>query len=256
MPTELTDMDVDEISLVGKGANQGARVVLMKQHEEATPYEALVEEFGKEAADELIKGLLEEDDMSDEVVKLSEEEVAFSKGMSPEDKKKYEDMSPEDRKKMMSMKKEESITKADLDTAIAKAVEPYQAQVDSLKSELAKRDIKDETRELQDELTKGHVPDAENVAKSLVAVPAGEHRDVLKKSFLAQGEQLAKADLFKEAGSDGDRSGNSALDELNELAKAAATKDSIPFTTAFSKVYSDPINKALVTKYKDERKGS
>lgn len=263
MPTELTDMELLEISLVDKGANPGAKVLLMKRDEETNPYEDLVAEVGQAAADELIKGLFEEDDMSDEVEKMSDEEERYMKTLSMEDMARFKGMSPEDRKKMMGVKKADTneeapvdtITKADLDSYIQKAIEPYQAQIDSLKSEIAKREEAEAIRKLQDELVAGHVQDAENVAKRLIKLPV-EDRDELKKSFLAAGEALAKSGIFKEAGSEGDRSGSTAIDELNDLAKAYASEKNVPFTTAFNKVYTDPKNRDLVNKYKSERKGA
>lgn len=151
------------------------------------------------------------------------------------------------------------ITKADMEQAISKAVTaavaPLQKSNDELRADLAKRDAEALEKTIASELKAAGVPGAPEVAKSLMAVPAGDAREALKKSFIASGEQIKKAALFGEIGNTGAEGGaDTALAKMNRLAAEVRKADpKLSQEQAFAKVYGDPAHSDLRKAYKAER---
>lgn len=290
----LLGLKVSEVSLVDEPASKDARVALYKRDGSRQmsilrqglerlfgPFTKNLDEVSKaefnKGLDEFEKTLSDvEKADADALAKMSTEHQAFAKGL--DDAARAEFMKADEAGRTAQVKahaegvakakadlekvnKENdavTITKADLDSAIAKAVtaavEPLQKSNEELRADLAKRDAEAMEKGLFDELKAAGVAGAPEMAKTLMAVPAGATRDTLKKGMIASAEQLRKAALFGEIGGSSGAGPDSALAKLNALAAEVRKSDSkLTQEQAFAKVYSDPANTELRKAYKAER---
>lgn len=286
----LTDLDLDEVSLVTDGANQHAKVMLAKKNEEnrmsknpiVAGIEKLFSPFAKDLDDsskqEFEKGLKEFEETIAKAEYGDEEEMDkemsdFMDSLSESDKAMFMEKSMDERRKMMEghmakanddvNKGVEALSKADVDTMISKALEPVRKENEDLRKSnaaleeaLAKRDAQDALRSMTDDLKKANVPAAPAVAEKLMKVADLDLREELKKDYIANGERVTKAGFFSESGSAGDSSGDTAYAKFNKMAQDLAQQEGIHKSVAFRKVFRDPANRELKAEYMRERRSA
>lgn len=248
MPTELVNLQLTELSLVKRGANQHAKAPIFKT----------------------AKG---ENDMSDPVIKMSDEWLAklkpyLDKGMSEEEamkayeadmKKSADDLKAENERLRKSLldngfkitkdgvekkaKEEfievdgEQIAKSDIPAPILKALE--EAEVQKKEAAVAKRaeafpNIKKE------------------VAKTLVEFDFDQDEELLE--FLRAVDAMFGKAMEENGETKVDAEMESATDKLNKMAKEYASEHKVSFEKGYEAVVKTDDGKALLKAMKEEDK--
>lgn len=239
MPTNVIDIDLDEVSFVGKGANQEAHVVLMKRADAQNKKGEKMPELKK-----LQKKFDELTTTHGDLVKTHDTLVTDHDVMKTENgdlKKKLEKKAP--------------IKKVDVPESVQKVLDE---QADTLKKQDAK------IAKMEDEaLTKawiekgagltfiGKVDEIGALLKSVAVADSKSADDILALLKSAQAK-IETGGLFKEHGSSGEGEGNAEA-QLNTLAKAHAAENNVTFEKAYSHIYST--NTELVKQYRIEKGG-
>jgi len=257
MPSHLRDLELEEVSLVDRPANKGARVTLMKREVES-PREMLLKalEVSGLSKEDAAK-ILQEEPMTDVEKKAQEEALAKIAALEAEKVEMAKTLKTKEEELAAAAAKEKemaakSATPVELD-AVTKKLEAEVAKAEELKAKVAKLEEKEAITKIEAELA-----DLSKVAKVADLAPivkkfretdkaAMDSMLTLIKSLAAQ---VAEGKLFKVLGKDGEGDSTTKLDTL---AKALMEKDStLTFEQAFTK--------ALETKegreaYAQEREG-
>lgn len=225
----ITDIDLEEVSFVGKGANQGAHVVLMKRMEDEMPkLEDLQKEFDKmkKEHDELVKANSELQKTHDEL-KTSSDELQKTLDELKKSAEKKED-------------KTDKIDKSAMSDEVRKQFETQETELQKQADMIAK--MQDERLEKEwiskagDVLLVGEADEVGKLLKS-VAETSPETAESLMTLLKAANTRIEKGNLFKELGVGGEVDDDSALAELNKKAHELAKDKDMTFEKAFAHVY-------------------
>ena len=265
----LKDVKLNEVSSVGRGANQGALVSLLKmdtetqteereetpQTEENMDLEKKLEELeasNTELADKLAK--------SDWLASLNDLQKAHYAKLEGEDKEAFEKASAEDRQQIVT----DAIAKAEAEDEIleingsevrksvlgAEAFEllkTAQEEKDKLAKEIEDEKAKVVQKQLEDDAEKefAHLPGTP-VAKAKVLEFARSDDEVMK--VLKAADAHAKT-LTEEVGTNSaaevNTEGLNSEEQLNELAKAYAEENKISTASAYLEVIKTDQGKKL-----------
>lgn len=288
----LTSLKLDEVSLVDRGANPLADIVLVKaenmDNEDLKPEEIgkmkrvlrqlsdlfkfdyetekfiedeinkedteMTEELQKQLDEALasIEALKAEKSDLESLSKMTDEEKAYMDGMDHEAKSRFMAMSADERKEMMT-KKSDEVTKGMSDEAIAK-MESIQKELNEAKEALAKRE--------EEAVAKSFIEKAEKDFPHVAGEP------VAKGAFLRATESLSDdvkefaVSLMKAANAAGESlskeigsqgAGTDAKEKLNALAKALSEEKGISFAQAYTQVCEGPEGAALYKQYVESK---
>ena len=242
----LTDMEIDEISLVDRPANSHARVVIAKRDtEEDTVPEGIYDEDGDQVDPELLEaGEVVFDGDGEAFVVVEDEQELETVG------KNYEVSFADELREELS----KSLTNIERDDVIAKAM----GQVDEMSyameqaEEIAKseRDLR-LTREYEDVAKSYNLPVyAEDLAPVLLAIAEEmpyEYGEVIHKALSAVGEIL-----FEEQGVIGYGTNNDVLDTVDAYIDENIAKADVSKSEAVEAVFDanpDAYDEYMSTRY-------
>lgn len=245
----ITAIDLDEVSFVGKGANQEAHVVLMKRGDIPTQIKS---KGGNMPKDELQKKLDDLQKGFDDLQKKFDDIEESNKTLQ----KVHDDLvlAHDKLEKDAGEKGGDKVDKTEMSAAVRK-------QFDDQETELKKQ--ADVIAKMQDvALTKAWivkaagaplVASADDLGALLksVAETSPDTAEALLVVCKAADARIAKGNLFKELGTGGEVDDASAAGKLNKLAHETAKADGITFEKAYSKVYK--ANKKLAKQYLAEK---
>lgn len=232
----VTDIDLGEVSFVGKGANQEAHVILMKRMEGEMP---------------------KLEDLQKELKKLQKEHDELKTANDELQKTHDELQADHDELKKSADKKDDKddINKDDLPEAVKKHLEKQDEELQSQAKVIAKmadeRLEKDWISKAGDVLLVGEADEVGKLLKS-IAETSPEIAEATMAILKAANSRIAKGNLFKELGTGGETEIEGALGELNKKAHEMAKAESITFEKAFAKVYKK--EHTLRKQYLNEKK--
>lgn len=238
MATELTDLEVEEVSLVPKGANQMAKVALFKRGEEMTMGEKLAALFSKFLGSKEVVEVLKAEgvppgcDHAELSKTAGDGMVTCPKCGAEVPMKKGKDMSD-------TTKTADEIAKANAKAEeIAKALEVEKAARLDLEKRLKASEDADKLRTF---IAKAaafprigmKVDDLGSVLKT-ISEKAPEVLEKIEGVFKVCNEVISKSVLFKEVGSGGDGA-DGAMGQIEGIAKGLMAKDpTITFAKAMT----------------------
>lgn len=270
MATKLTQLTLDELSLVTRPANKDAKVAIWKRADHlgggspASTKEARTMSEKTEMGDldaqiaDLTKRLDEAEAArkaaedraaeADTLAKMTDEEKAYMSRMSEADKAKFMGMSADERKRMMRKAAEDDevlktdagiVRKSDVGEG---AFALFKAQHEALEAQRAALAKAEEAREMADLRKRAdnfpHLPgdvDARARFLGLIDKASADTRNTALAILKAADEALAGA--FTRAGTSvGKGDEDSAEAKLDKLAKARAEKDGIAVAKAYTLV--------------------
>ena len=278
MATKLRNMEVTEGSLVGRGANQEADLILFKSADSEDESEDDVEKAGRkisgkrlavlnrfkewfnaspiqdlenmmdEATTETQKGDLMADDTTktDEPVEDAVDVEALQKRIDElEEENTSLKAEPEDSEEDVLKNAPEEIQKAM--TELQERVEKSEQETADLKEQAAEESFAKKASPLSKLGESGEVASVLRKAYDV----SDEHGETVEKMLTDANTRLVQSDLFKELGNDGIAVGDSET-ELDKLAKARADKDGISFEKAYGLVLDTPEGAALYETHSSE----
>jgi hypothetical protein len=237
MNTLLTDIKLDEVSLVDKGANQEAQVVLMKRDDnfDNNPEgENMSKEFEDKIA-ELEKKLQDSLDTHSELEKKATDAEAKVAELSKVDEVQ-----------------EEQIDKSALPEVVVKQLEAFEKASQMQNAEITKMRDKIALDGWTEKVAKlGSIStDVElaQVMKNIADVASAEDVAAIEKVLAGANEAVAKGELFVEKGSSAEGSFDDAWGKLEKAADQLMTNDAnLTKESAIAKAMD--VNPALYTEY-------
>lgn len=241
--TNLENMQIDEISLVDRGANQKAYVKFFKNDKGVQmDIEELAQELEKaQSENEVLKALAE----------LSDAEKAYMDKMADDEKKKFMGMSADERKEMMKGEKmeknlenleeiekrfQEKISKA-VEEAVTEKEEVIKSLSDENEALKAEKEMAELCKRADDELSNlaGTTEQKAKLLKSLDAIEDEEVRKMALDQLKAKSEENVA--LTKEFGASG-QGEDTPESRVDAIAKSIQKENpSLTYAQAFSKAF-------------------
>ncbi len=258
MPNLLTDIILNEVSLVDSGANEDAKVLLFKRNGDTD----MSKELEKKIAD-LTKSL-------DELTKANETAKTDSEKLNETIKALTENVETEKAKTVEAVdalekikNPDKKIDKADIPETVQKMLDD-QAAINKAQSEentkqaeqIAKLKDNELTKSLQIEVAKFDklALDPDKTVKLFKSLST-EDSEFLTTTLKAINEAVSKGNLFKELGDGGGNDGDSATEIVNKKAKELM-KDDSKLTVEGARALIWKTDTDLRNQYNDERKNS
>lgn len=254
----LTDMEIDEISLVDKGANPDAHITFFKRKGDTQMDENDIEKRLAELEQEnaFYKGM----------ANLSDAEKAYMDKMDDDAKKAFMSMTSDERAKTMKkgdMKKMDNATiekqLQDIEKRLAEkddVIKSLQEGNDALSEQVTKMAEENETLKLQKRAETefaGLSGTVEQKAKLLKALEGIEDEDVRKMAFEnVKAKASANEALMTEVGKSGSDESDAST-KLQKMAEKYAQEKNITVQKAYSEVITTPEGTKL---YKESKKGN
>ena len=232
MPTELINLELDELSLVPKGANPMAKAPIFKAH-------TSIGEDMTDNVEEVDKGAEEIAALTAEVVKMKLENEMLRKGLLDEGYSIEADAITKAAPAEYVEYDGESINKADIPAPILKAL--VAAELEKADNALTKRAEK-ALPHFDVATAKGLLSAVDKMDDAEVLIAALEAAD---KAFADKMEEFGKSSNTGEFAS--------PKDELDALVKAYKEENGVDFHKAYAEVAKTASGKALINKsYKDK----
>jgi len=264
MPKSLKDFFLRFVSVVDKGDNPEADIVMFKQEGGGV----------MKTLDEILKGLSEEDAkiVTDEIEKTKTDAKADVDALvekAKTDAKAEFDAEVEKVKKEEEDKKPQGTASFDDTENIMKSADPKVVElIEKMKAE--KEQVEKENKETVEKLNKMQEEvKKEQIMKTIsqfdrINATQDEMVDIWKSLdsdsevkltaiFKAVNEQLTQANIIKTVGSDNDASTENASEQIEKLAGEIKKNEGITIEQARTKVYKTRPD--LLKKYREEQKG-
>lgn len=240
----LSKLQIDEISGVDKGANEGARVAFWKRDET----EKGVSKMDVDQAMEEFEKMEAERNHFEVLAKMSDAEKAFMSEMDEEQKKRFMGMDNDARKaymeksKMKKSDEESEVNKADYE-AIQKRAEELAEKVEKMEQE---RQFETFAKQAEKELPNlaGTTEEKGKLLKALHGLD--EDARTLVMGELKKADKIT-SEYFVEKGTSA-TGGDDPSQELEKMAKSFASENKVDFNKAYAEVLKTEEGKRLYTK--------
>lgn len=247
MAKKLTNLFINKIALVDRGANPSANISFFKRKGEDMK---TLEEVQKQL-DEVTSELA----IAKAISGLNDQEKEFHKSLTGDDAKAFLEMDSAARAEKMGDKVKKMVAETDLQ-AVQKALDEKTSEIAKRDEEIAKLKESNAQKDLIAEvqkrfpLTAGTLEEKAQVLKSIKAMPEEAQKVVLKAM---DDVEKSLVDLSKEKGGASDDLAKSANETLVEKAKKIAADEKITYEQAFAKFTATDEGKNLVNKSRSEQ---
>lgn len=247
MAKKLTNLLINKIALVDKGANPSANISFFKRKGEDMK---TVEELQKKL-DEVTSELA----IAKSIAGLNDQEKEFHKSLTGDDAAAFLAMDAAARVAKMGDKVTKMVAETELQ-AVKKSLDEKTAEIAKRDEEIAKLKASNEEKDLIAEvqkrfpLTAGTLEEKAKILKSIKAMPEDAQKVVLKAM---EDVEKSLSELAKEKGAGIDADAKTANESLVEKCQEIAKKEGITYEQAFAKFTATQEGKDLVIKSRSEK---